>query len=356
MKTAQIIHDFIINFHFAQIIKDLGGVGLAVQFKSENKGNHVALRAELDALPIEEINDFDHKSKTDGVSHKCGHDGHMTILAGVAEHFSKNKLKCGTLTLVFQPAEENGEGAKAILSDEKWNQIHPDYILALHNVPGFPLHSVICKEGFFTPSVKSIIIKLDGKTSHAAEPERGINPAMAVSKIISAAHDLESRAYNKQLKLITPIQINLGEEAYGISAGYADLKFNIRAWDDNVLDSLIDNFVEQIKIIAQSEKLKLKIDFTQFFSANVNDPILVEEIRKAALSNNLEIINLEFPFKWGEDFGLFTQKYSGALFGLGAGEETPALHNPDYDFPDELIDTGISMFVTLVNQLTAQQK
>lgn len=312
------------------------------------------LRSELDALPIQEINTFKHASKVKGVSHKCGHDGHSTILAGVAKYFSEHPLSHGTLSLLFQPAEETGEGAQAILKDKKWTSVEPDYIIALHNVPGFPKHSVVCKANEFTPAVKSIIIKLTGKTSHAAEPERGINPAMAVSKIIAVAKELESVNYDEQLKLITPIQINLGEEAYGISAGEAELKFTLRAWKNESLEVLSNLFVNEIENIAKEESLNFDVKWTQFFAANKNNPELVNEIEKSAKKNNLFIIHQELPFKWGEDFGLFTQKYKGALFGLGAGEDTPALHNPDYDFPDELIETGVKLFSTLVHQIISK--
>src|SRR5690606_33011663 len=140
------------------------------------------------------------------------------------------------------------------------------------------------------------------------------------------------------------VQVLLGEEAYGISAGYAELRFTLRAWSNEVLEKLGDTFARGAEQIAAKEQLRISIEWTQFFAANTNDSDLVNEVEHVAELQGNMVIRPEFPFRWGEDFGLFTQRHRGVLFGLGAGETTPALHNPDYDFPEELIETGVRMF------------
>ena len=213
------------------------------------------------------------------------------------------------------------------------------------------MHQVVCRAGSFTASVQSIIIKLHGKTSHAGEPDLGINPALAIAEILKKTDAMQVPRDKADFKQITPIQIEMGEEAYGISAGYGEVKLTIRTWDSETMDALAADCEKLVKRIAKKHKLKLEIEWTQFFSANQNDADMVKLIREAAEFNEFEYTEKEEPFRWGEDFGLFTEKFKGAMFGIGAGEKTPALHNPDYDFPDEIIPTGVRMFTTIIDQL-----
>jgi len=332
-----------------QVIDNIGGHGIAAIYGT--KGKTVMVRCELDALPIQEINEFDHKSTIDQVSHKCGHDGHMAILVGLADYLGNNLPEEGRVVLLFQPAEENGEGAKSILADPKFESIQPDFVVALHNIPGEPKDKVLCKTGSFTPAVQSIIIHLDGKTSHAAEPENGLNPALAIAEILQQSLALQKPEAATDFAVVTPIQIEMGEEAYGISAGHGIVRLTIRTWDNVTMKKLADNIELIVKNTAKKYSLSEKIEWTQYFASNQNSEEVTEAIRNAANENNLKYIEKEHPFKWGEDFGLFTEEYKGAMFGLGAGTTTPALHNPDYDFPDDITPNGINMFKSIITQL-----
>lgn len=350
-ETAKRIAGFLGSYKPTKLIEGIGGTGVAAVYTYFDSGPTVLVRCELDALPIEEVNTFDYKSEVDGISHKCGHDGHMTIVAGVAAHLSKNRPKVGKVILLFQPAEENGEGAKAILEDPQFEEIKPDYVIALHNLPGYAKHQIVCRANSFTASVQSIIIKLHGRTSHAGEPDLGINPALAIAEILQETHALQISRDKVDFKQVTPIQIEMGEEAYGISAGYGEVKLTIRTWDSETMVALAADCEKVANKIGKKYKLKVEIDWTQFFAANQNNTEMVDVIREAAMLNKFEYIDKEEPFRWGEDFGLFTEKYKGAMFGIGAGEKSPALHNPDYDFPDEIIPTGVRMFTTIIDQL-----
>jgi amidohydrolase len=308
------------------------------------------LRADTDALPITEINSFPHKSIFDGVSHKCGHDGHTAIMVGVAEYLHNNPLQKGTVLLLFQPAEENGEGAKAVLNDPRFD-LDPDFVYAFHNLPGYPLHQVVVKEGSFTAAVKSIIIKLKGKTSHAAEPELGINPAKCIAEIISFFDKaIEPNIEADGFALATPVFIHMGEKSYGVSAGYGEVHYSLRTWNNQVMEDFTNKVIEAVNTIASNCGLETEISWTEEFFANQNDPKAVSLIRSIAKEQGFPLEERSTPFKWGEDFGLFTEKYKGAMFGIGSGEESPALHNPDYDFPDEIIPTGIKMFTGLIQR------
>ncbi|KIX20405.1 amidohydrolase [Flavobacterium sp. 316] len=344
-ETAKRILTFLSHYSPDTIITKLGGEGILATYNGKEKGKTILFRCELDALPIHEINSFSHQSVYEDVSHKCGHDGHMAILCGLAKELYQNPIEKGTVLLLFQPAEEDGNGARRVSNDKKFKEIKPDYAFALHNLPGFKKRQIIVKEHTFTCAVNSMIIKLRGKTSHAGEPENGINPALAISEIINRFDAIiKNDVTQPDYCLITPIYINMGEKAYGVSAGYGEIHFTIRS-NSNLQMRTIETHLESIiQSIASKHKLELNIDWTQSFQANENNVEAINIIREAASKNRFDILEKEEPFTFGEDFGLFTQKFKGAMLGLGSGEKTPSLHNPDYDFPDEIIETGIKLF------------
>ncbi len=349
-NTQRLIRAFLESIGLDQII-EIGFTGLLCVIDSKVEGPVVLIRGDIDALPIEEINTFDHKSKNEGVSHKCGHDGHAAILCGLAKTLKDNLPVRGKVILLFQPAEENGEGAKAVLADENF-KYRPDFVFALHNLPGYPLHEIVYRNGSFTAAAKSIIIKLVGKTAHAAEPELGSNPAQAISKIIQAFEALANRDLKSaDFALTTPIHINMGELAYGVSAGKGEVHYTLRSWDNSIMNKLAYACESKARAIAKEENLEIEISWTQEFAANQNHPDAVLHVIHAADQSGFNLTQRPYPFKWGEDFGLFTEKYKGAMFGIGSGEKCPALHNPDYDFPDEIIPTGVKMFSSIIHQI-----
>ncbi len=353
-ETSKKVVAFLKKCNPSQIIVSVGGHGVVAVFDSQKEGPNVMFRADMDALPIQEINTFEHHSKTKGVSHKCGHDGHTTILLGLALILSKNPPKKGKAILLFQPAEETGAGAAAVLNDEKFTSLKPDWVFGLHNLPGYPIHEVVVKKDSFTASVKSMVIHLEGKTTHAAEPENGINPAMAVSECILQAFLWSNNIpQKKDFTVITPIHIELGSKAYGTSAGEATLGFTIRSWSEGEMKKVEEKMEKYLLALAEKHKLRLNFEYIQEFKASENDAEAVENILTAAKNIQLKTSEPETPFKWGEDFGLFTQHYKGAFFGIGAGEDCPALHNPDYDFPDALLPTGAKLFYELCKNYLA---
>ncbi|WP_339887071.1 amidohydrolase [uncultured Flavobacterium sp.] len=351
-KTAQRVLDFLAKYKPNQVITNLGGVGILAIYKGKEEGKSILFRCELDALPIQEINSFDYKSIYEVVSHKCGHDGHMAILCGMAKTLHENPLEKGTVMLLFQPAEEDGNGAKRVLNDSNFDAIKPDFAFALHNLPGFKKHQIVIKENTFTCAVNSMIIQLNGKTSHAGEPENGINPSLAIAEIIQVFNSkINTDVSSKKYCLITPIHINMGEKAYGVSAGYGEVHFTVRSNSNAQMRIIELNLEENVTKIATKFNLKTKIEWTESFQANENNSEAVNFIRKSASNLNLDILEKELPFTFGEDFGLFTQNFKGAMLGLGSGENTPALHNPDYDFPDEIIETGIKLFHQITKEI-----
>ena len=348
-RTARFVEDKLQAFHPTKVIRHVGGHGLLVEYFFSEDGPTVLFRADMDAVAVQEPDDIPHHSQTPGVAHKCGHDGHTTILLRFARMLSERPLPKGRVLLLFQPAEENGSGSKAVLDTKVLDYYKIDKAFALHNIPGYPASAVLCKEDSFTCAVVSVSITLTGKTSHAAEPQKGISPIPATLNIVDELlrwnnTDIQSDDYF----LSTIVEIHVGEEAYGVSAGNSVIRATLRA----KTDKLLHQHAQQLKELVATEckrtpDLQHEMEWLEPFSANENDPQSVCMIKNAALRNNLPYIELQTPFSWGEDFGLFTQQYKGAIFGLGSGENCAPLHSPQYDFPDEVIETGATLFYTI---------
>jgi len=311
----------------------------------------------MDALPIDEENDFVYKSINKGVSHKCGHDGHMAILAGLADLFSKKTPVKGQVILLFQPSEENGKGAVNVLNDEKFKELNVDYAFALHNLPGYQKGSVILRNETFASASKGMVIKLFGKTSHAAEPENGISPAIAMSECIKQLSDLpKEKDLFSDLVLVTIVHAQLGEIAFGTSPGYAHVMATLRTFSNNDIQKFTVEAEMQIRKIATKNDLRVDISYTEEFPAVENNSKLVRLIEDIVHSNQIDYQYVKRPFRWSEDFAHFTNEFSGVLFGLGSGKDCAQLHNPNYDFPDEIIQSGINIFNCIFNEIQKIKK
>lgn len=351
-QTAHRIRAFIKDNSDAEIIENIGGNGLAVVYAYSDKGPTVVIRCELDALPIKEVNTFDYKSVTKGVSHKCGHDGHMAIVAGLIFRITKQSFPSGKIVLLFQPAEETGHGAYTVINDKKFKALNPDYIFALHNIPGEPLNTVLVVKKHFSATVQGLAIYLTGKVSHASEPENGINPALAIATIISELSTLNVKdTHNKKFALLTPVHLNIGQQNYGISPGSGELHYTLRTWTDSEMERLKARVSTILNRICEMYKLQYTTAWVDYFPTVINNSSCNELIVKAAKTNGFELKEQPHPFKFGEDFGWFSKTYKTAMFGLGAGIASPALHNADYDFPDKSLKTGMSMFTSILEQL-----
>ena len=314
-------------------------------------GKTVLLRADMDAVRVNETLNLSYKSETEGVSHKCGHDGHSTIMLRVAEMLHEKPLPSGRVLLLFQGAEETGEGAKQILESGILLSYNIDCAYALHNIPAELAGTIICKTGSFTCSVISCDIVLTGKTAHAAEPWNAVSPFPAAQRLTDFVLSLNQRDVQRDdFCVATLIEFRVGSQAYGVAAGDGVLRFTIRTREDTHLQQIISEIESKSKAEAASENLQCDIRWLEYFAASNNAEKEVNAIKECADNLNLTYQEKPIPFFWGEDFGLFTQHYPGALFGLGSGTAQPPLHHPDFDFPDGIVETGAKMFYALVRR------
>lgn len=344
-RTADILKQFLSERNPHQLVTDIGGHGLLAVYQGASPGKTVLLRCDIDAVPVNENSMLSYSSRNPGVSHKCGHDGHMAILAGVADHLHRHPLTSGSVLLLFQPAEETGQGAAAVLTDPSFNVFKPDMVFALHNLPGFPEGSVITSDSSFACTSMGMELHITGKGSHAAEPEKGNSPAPAIAELIRDFQKLNNRDKGE---LATVTHISAGIPSLGVLPETALFMAVLRAPTSRQMDSLQSRAEQLIKLISEEASLIAELQWKEVFPATVNDPGMNLLVQRAAINRGIPFFSLESPFPWSEDFGYFTAKYPGALFGLGAGEECPALHSSFYDFPEEIIEAGRSIFLELL--------
>ena len=350
-QTAQRIINEIRGYKPDEIITGLGGYGIAAVFKGALPGPALMFRAELDALPLQEENTFEHRSAEPGKAHLCGHDGHMAILGGLARHLSLIRPKKGKIILLYQPAEETGAGAENVINNQAFAALQPDFVFAIHNLPGFPLHQVIVSDRHFAAASTGMIIRLKGASSHAAEPEKGRSPSQAVAEIIGQLESLPGRCKLKSFALLTIIHARIGNVAFGTTPGEAVVMATLRAYENDDLENLGKAAEDIVRTLSQKHKLEYEISYTETFPATINNPEANRFVKKAAISAGFVIHEIEQPFKWTEDFGHFTASFKAALIGLGSGQDHPALHHADYDFPDELIPTGVSLLQQICREM-----
>jgi len=352
IKTAQKILHALKDMKPSKIIDKMGGHGLAAIFDSQEKGPTLLFRAELDALPIQEKNNLSWISKLPGVSHTCGHDGHMTMLLALGRVISRKPIKYGKVVLMFQPSEENGQGARAVVSDPRYEQIKPDLAFAIHIEPGRPFGYVSTRPGLMNCASLGLKITLHGKTAHAADPDYGISPSHAVAEFIQKISEFNhGDELNNNFRLATVTHVQIGEQTFGISPGDASIFVTLRTSNDDSLSQLDKDVRGLVSNISKQFKLTFDFEIFDHFAASINDKEAHDIAVNAMKSLNINYGSIGVPMRASEDFGIFGMQSKAAMLCLGPGKNYAALHNPDYDFNDDLIPIGTSIFERITRDL-----
>lgn len=350
--TARRVADFLAPTHPDAVLTGLGGHGVALVYESGHPGPTVLFRSELDALPIEELSGVPHASQVPGKAHMCGHDGHTAILAALGRIFARQRPAKGRVVLMFQPAEETGNGAAAVVADPRFAAIAPDFAFALHNLPGVPLGEVRVKPGVVNCASRGMRVVLEGKTAHSSMPETGISPMHAVSILMPALSQLGQGTFDDEdFAMATVTHASMGEAAFGIAPGRAEVWATLRTRRDEDMAALCTTAEAMAREAASRNGLSVAIDYHEVFVASVNDPDAVAHLRRALDEEGIRHGEDALPMRASEDFGVFGHGARSAMFFLGSGETHPALHNPDYDFPDDLIPIGARVFLRTARNL-----
>ena len=351
-RTARTIRAQLERLSPTRIIGGLGGHGIAAVFDSGQPGPTVLFRAELDALPIHEISTFDWASEVPGKGHLCGHDGHMTMLLALGRLLQRRPPARGRAVLMFQPAEEDGTGARAVVADPAFAQLTPDFAFAIHNEPGRPFGHVSTRVGLMNCASLGLAIHLSGKTAHAADPQDGVSPVAAVAALVPQLDALgEGGTLDETFRLATITHVNVGEATFGVAPGDALVHVTLRATRDEALRDMTSKARTAAERLAEAHGLGVELDEQDVFAATVNDAAATAIAREAMDAAGVPHDERDLPMKASEDFGEFGHRAKACMMCLGPGENYAALHNPDYDFPDSLIPIGTDIFDRVAERL-----
>ena len=351
-KTAAYITTYLRAYAPDRLLTGLGGHGVAAVYDGAAEGPTVMIRCELDGLPIEELSDQPYRSTHAGRGHLCGHDGHMTMVAALAEDLAGKRPARGRVVLMFQPAEETGKGAPAVVADPAFGEIAPDYAFSLHNLPGLAVGQIALCRGPANCASRGMRIRLSGRTSHAAAPQDGLSPAGAMAQLLPGLVALGGGTdLGPDYALVTLTHARLGEATFGIAPGEGEVWATLRTVNDTRMARLIEEATALVGKVCAEQGLGHEISFDDVFEACTNNPEAVAVLQKACERVGLGVAMQDRPQRWSEDFGQFGKGAKAAMFWLGSGEDQPQLHNPDYDFPDAAIPVGAGLFRAVVSQL-----
>jgi amidohydrolase len=366
-RTAEVVAKKLESFGL-QVHRGLGTTGVVGVLRGAlgKSTRAVGIRADMDALPLQEHNEFAHRSQFEGKMHACGHDGHTAILLAAAKYLSLHPNFDGTVNFIFQPAEEGGGGAREMIKDGLFEKFPCDAVYALHNWPGFPIGTMGVRAGAQMASSNEFYITVTGKGCHAALPHDGNDPIMATVAIAQALQTIVTR--NKKpidTAVLSVTQIHAGS-ATNIVPDDAKIVGTVRTFDTKVTDLVEKRMREIADLTARAFNCEASVEFHRNYPATVNDPaeaafcakVMTDIVGADSVFSDVE------PVMGSEDFSYMLEVKRGAYVFMGNGDGSHrehghglgpcSLHNPNYDFNDELIPIGATYWARLVEQFFAR--
>jgi amidohydrolase len=332
----------------------IAGTGL-VGTLSKGDGKTIGLRADMDALEVQEEGGLPHRSTSPGKMHACGHDGHTAMLLGAAAYLAKSGSFKGTVRFIFQPAEENEGGGRAMIEDGLFERFPCDSIFSLHNMPILPAGSFAIRPGSIMGAYDIFEIAIKGRGGHAAMPQLGNDPIMAAAQAINMFQTIVSRSVNPVEAAVVSVTEIKGGTTYNVIPETVSMRGTTRHFLPQVQDLIEKRLQEILKGLDMSMGVTSTIKYERRYPAVVNsDRESAEALKAAVLVAGKENVFTEIPPIMGsEDFAFMLKERPGAYIFLGAGEPRPngMLHQPGYDFNDEILVTGAEYWVTLVESL-----
>ncbi|CAN7745729.1 M20 aminoacylase family protein [Duganella sp. LjRoot269] len=360
-RTSDVVADKLSEWGIP-VIRGLGLTGVVGIIKNGSSTRAIGLRADMDALPMQEVNTFAHASRHPGKMHACGHDGHTAMLLGAARHLAEHRNFDGTVYLIFQPAEEGGAGARRMIEDGLFEQCPMDAIYGMHNWPGAPVGTMSVVEGPMMASSNEFYVTVKGKGAHAAQPHKGIDPVMVAVQIAQSWQTIISRQKSPlDTAVLSITQIHAGS-ATNVIPDEAELVGTVRTFTQPVLDMIEQRMGEIARHTAAAFGAEVDFTFRRNYPPLVNHAaetkFAVEVMKSVVGADNVDD-NVE-PTMGAEDFAFFLQAKPGCYVFIGNGEGDHrdgghglgpcVLHNGSYDFNDHLLPIGASFWVRLAEQ------
>ena len=350
-RTAEAVASRLLGFGI-EVQRGLGRTGVVGTLRAGSGRGSIGLRADMDALPIEERNDVPHRSRHPGRMHACGHDGHTAMLLGAARHLAAARNFDGTVHFIFQPAEEGLAGAKAMIADGLFERFPMDAVYGLHNAPRRPLGSFYTRPGPIMAASNDFDITVRGRGGHAARPENGIDPVVAAAHVVTALQTIVSRSVSALDTAVLSVTQIHGGTAYNVIPEEVKVSGNARAYRPEVIDRIEAAIARIVAGIAATFGAEMSFDFRRKY------PPLVNHAREAGIAADAAaavvgeaMVERNGPPRTAsEDFSFMLQARPGAFIFLGAGmgDGIADVHNPHYDFNDAVLPIGASYFARLV--------
>ena len=337
------------------VVTGIGGTGLVATIAGKRPGPAIGLRADMDALPMEEGNTFAHRSTCSGFMHGCGHDGHTTILLGAALTLAAERDFAGTVHCIFQPAEEMGGGAVHMVDDGLFERFPCRMIFGLHNWPGLPAGHVAVQPGPMMAGMDRFDITVTGQGSHAAMPHQGTDTVAAAAQLITAIQTIVSRTLNPlDSAVVSVTQMHAGH-TYNVLPEQAVLSGTCRFFHPPVQQTIHDRLEAICDGFSRSFGVRAELNYRRTYPPVHNherEAAIAADAARQALGEQCVQTRFE-PAMASEDFSVLLQHCPGAFLWLGNGPQSAPLHNPAYDFNDALIEPGVRLWQTVVQRALA---
>lgn len=351
-RTSGIVVDKLKAFGCDEVVPGVGvsGVVGVIHGRKRTSGKVTGFRADMDALPIEEITGVDYASQTPGKMHACGHDGHTAILLGAAQYLAETRNFDGTVVLAFQPAEEGGAGGKAMVDDGLMDRWGVQEIYGLHNMPGFPVGQFAIREGALLASADEFEITVTGKGGHAAMPHETIDTTLVASQIVVAMQSIVARNIDPLGSVVVTVgSFHTDSVASNVIAHQVTLKGTVRTLDPALRDLAQQRIESLVPATASAYGATAEVDYIRGYPVTVNHPEQTKFAADCAEEVAGSVIRDVKPVMPAEDFSFMLEARPGAYIFMGNGD-TPICHHPAYNFDDNAIPAGCSWFVTLAER------
>ena len=354
-RTAGIVAQRLRDFGCDQVVEGFSGTGVIGVIHGEGgpNGRAIGLRADMDALPIEEQGSAAWVSQTPGKMHACGHDGHTTMLLGGARYLAETRRFSGSVILIFQPAEEKGGGAEVMVRDGIFQQFPMSRVFGMHNWPGAPAGEFGWREGPIMAAVEQVEIHLQGKGGHGAMPHLGVDPIMVAAAIVQGLQSIVARNVEPVEAAVITIGEIKGGFTHNVIPDSVYMQGTARWFNPAVGALLKERFLHLVPGIAAAFGATAQASMTLYCPSTINDAESTRLTVAAARAVSARVVEMPKPTMGGEDFSFMLNAKAGSYIMLGGGRGTddPGLHHPKYDFNDEVLAVGASYWATLAEQL-----
>lgn len=349
-KTSDFLAQQLAGLGYA-VTRGLATTGLVATLKNGTSSRSIGIRADIDALPIDEETGLDHASRHPGLMHACGHDGHTTMLLGAAKLLAERRNFDGTIHLIFQPAEENFAGAKLMINDGLFERFTCDAVFGLHNDPAIPFGRIAVKEGPMMAAADECVITVNGRGGHGAEPQEALDPIVCGASIIMALQSIVSRNLHAMDQAVITVGAFNAGKASNVIPERAQMALTIRSFDAKVRDMLERRIRQIAEGQAASYGMSVTITYERGYEPTINHKAETDFVREVArrVVGNDNVMDLARPSMGSEDFAFMLAERPGSYFLLGTArtDNDPPLHHPRFDFNDDALPIGVAMWVEI---------